>query len=90
MDIRALNRSRPTGQRGQQIVSGMVSMSQPVPTHFDDPVYVVITAHSSDISYPMSWPAIHGNTMPVKGTLVTVQYDENNTPTISWWAGSHS
>lgn len=90
MDVRVLNRSKPTGQRGQQIVSGYVSTEQPAPVGFDDPVYVVVGAHSSALSYALPWPATHGNTKPAPGAYVALQFDENNKPSISSWEGAHS
>lgn len=90
MDIRPLNNSRPTGQRGQQIVSGIVSTEKPAPASFIDPLYVVITRHSSEISYPLPWPKIHGNTLPAQGAYVLVGYDENNKPTVISWEGANS
>ena len=73
------------------IVSGYVSGSRPVPMSFDAPVWVILPSHSSDRPYgPLSWPAIHGATKPAAQTPVWVAFDENGTPVLVSWEGTHS
>ena len=91
VDVRALNGSRPTGQRAQVIVSGYVSTEQPAPASFTDPLYVVIGSVSSEISFEFQyWPVLHGNTLPVAGTVVRLGYDDNRVPYVAGWDGPNT
>ncbi len=91
-DTRGLTGQRPDGQRGQQLVAGYVSREQPAPATFDDPVYVVLGWNPGN-SFPLSWPAIHGATLPAQGAAVLVGYDDAQPHGKCWllsWEGAHS
>jgi hypothetical protein len=91
MDTRAILGARPTGQgRILNVCAGYVSLNRPAPASFDDPAWVIIPSHSAQVPVPLSWPAIHGATMPAPGTPVTVAYDDQGTPQLISWAGLHS
>jgi hypothetical protein len=91
MDIRAVVGGRPTGEPGQQVVSGIVSSERPAPASFTDPLYIVVPSHSAEIAIEfVYWPAIHGATLPVAGTLVTLGHDETGTYRVLGWDGSHT
>ncbi len=91
-DTRGLTGQRPDGQRGQQLVAGYVSRQQPAPATFDDPVYVVLGWNPSN-SFPLAWPAIHGNTLPAQGAAVLVGYDDAQPHGKCWvlsWDGAYA
>lgn len=81
----------PTGTIEQPATSeGYVSTARPAPATFDDPVWVILPAHSTDRPIgPLAWPAVHGNTLPVQGTPVVVVF-VGETPHIVGWEGTHS
>jgi hypothetical protein len=85
-----LGLSSTQGGSPLNIVSGYVSLQKPAPTHFDDPAWIVIPAHSTEVSLPMYFPASHGATLPERGTPVLVAYDENSTPWLIAWQGVYS
>lgn len=89
-DTTSLIGARSKGNRLQDIVSGYISMEQPAPTSFNANAYVVIPSHNPEGSTALTWPAIHGNTMPAQGAAALVAYDQNSVPYLVWWAGTHS
>lgn len=89
-DVTSLIGARPKGNRLQDIVSGYISTEQPAPTNFNANAHVVIPSHNPEGSTALAWPAIHGNTMPAQGAQALVAYDQNSTPFLIWWAGTHS
>ena len=84
-----MGRAAPIGHA--RIAAGYVSRSRPAPRGFDDPIWVIVPAHSVDRPYgPCAWPAIHGNTIPTQGTDVWLGFDNDGTPIVLSWAGTHS
>ena len=73
MDVRALSGGRPEGRSGPQILHGYVSLQKPAPTHFTDPLWVIVPSHAGDVPYgPLLWPVSHGATLPAQGSPVTL------------------
>jgi len=73
------------------IVAGYVSNLRPAPRSFDDPVWVVVPSHAQERVYgPCAWPASHGNTIPSQGTEIWLGFDNDGSPLVLSWAGSHS
>jgi hypothetical protein len=65
------------GSPAFQILSGYVSLNQPAPASFSDPVFVIVPSHDpSDAIGPLTWSADHGSLLPVQGTTVVVGLDE--------------
>lgn len=87
--LEGLRKAAPSGH--PPVVAGFVSPSRPAPVTFDDPVWVIVPAHSIDRPYgPCSWPAIHGNTKPTQSTPMWLAFDNNDTPVVVSWEGLHS
>lgn len=85
----SLRAAAPAGQ--PPIVSGYVSTLRTAPAGFDDPVWVIVPTHSTEAPYgPLKWPAIHGATKPVAGTPMWVAFDDNGTPVVITWTGTHT
>jgi hypothetical protein len=81
----------PPPPGGREIAVGYVSALQPLPATFDDPVWVIVPAHSSERLYgPLAWPAIHGATLPTARTAMWVAFDADGTPLVVSWTGTHS
>ena len=92
-DVTSLIGARPKGSRLQSTVSGYVSVEQPAPAGFNDPVYVVIPSHNPEGSTQIAagnWGALQGATLPQAGNACLVAYDENSTPYLVWWSGTYS
>ena len=92
MDARALTNRRPTGQVGQQIVSGYVSLNQPAPSAFTDSLFVVIPSLNSERSKEfagMTWPRSQGDALPTAGTEVTLGYNERRQWRVLAWGGQY-
>lgn len=91
MDVRPLVGTRPTGRRNTVLVYGYVSVQKLPPAAFTDPMWVVIPSHSSEISWRMDhWPAIHGGTLPTRGTPVLCAYDDRGAMWVISWDGAFS
>lgn len=89
-DVTSLIGANRKGTRLQLTVSGYVSRERAAPSHFDDVVYIVVPSHNPEGSTALKFPAIHGNSLPQQGAAALVAYDENSTPYLIWWDGTHS
>lgn len=58
---------------------------------YGEPVSVILPAASTERHYgPCDWLAGHGTTLPQEGDECVVVFDEQNHPTIVWWAGAYT
>jgi hypothetical protein len=79
----------PTPQSTVEV--GYVSQSRPAPTSFDDQVWVILPDHDPEVPYgPVSWPAIHGQTMPGQGTKMWLAFDGVSAPVCLTWEGTYA
>jgi len=75
----------------RQLVTGIVSPNRPAPSHYDDPLFVVLPSFSSDISFQCEhWPKIHGSTFPAPGAETLICFDDAHTPHCIWWDGLYT
>ena len=73
------------------VVDGYISTTHAAPVGFDEPVYVIVPEHSTQVPLgPCHWGAIHGATLPKQGAACVVVFDEREVPVIVWWEGQHS
>ena len=87
-DMRSFLGTRPTGQVGQTLVSGVVSANQPAPASFSDPLWVLVPSidAATAISFAV-WPRLHGTSLPQPGALVLVAIDEKGGKSVVRWDG---
>ena len=75
----------------EAIQRGYISPTKPTIKSFSESAWVVIPEGSTEHLYgPCKWPAIHGTTLPAKGAVCIVGFDEQNFPTVLWWEGAQS
>lgn len=87
--VNTINQSEPTPELS--VLKGYVSRTREAPKAFSDPVWVVIPGYSTEAPLRCDeWGAIHGNTLPVQGTPVTIVIDDDDIPTVVGWKGEHS
>lgn len=74
------------GQARPDILYGQVSTSQPAPTSFSSPLYVVFPQWDPDYFWQFTdWPASHGSTLPAQGATVVVVRDDQQNLRVVWW-----
>jgi hypothetical protein len=80
-----------------RVVRGYISTNQPAPTGFPTPgsqenlLWVIDPEASVDRPLgPCQWNADHGATLPAQGAECVVITDNQEVPTVVWWAGAHS
>jgi hypothetical protein len=79
------------GQSRAKLILANVSMNQPLPTTFDDPLYV-----NPPWNPRIYWviadgiPAIHGTTLPQAGASVLIAEDDYRLRHCIWWAGHYT
>ncbi len=74
------------GQAQERLLYGEVSLAQPVPQSFADPLYVVRPEFSNDWYWKITdWPACNGTALPIAGTPVLVVVDSRENPRVVWW-----
>ena len=77
------------GQPSPTIIWGVVSSSQPAPTSFSQPLYVVRPAWNPDYNWTVvDWPACHGNALPTQGAECLLLIDTANNLRCVWWDGT--
>lgn len=80
-----------------RIVRGYISRNRPAPTGFPVPgsaenlLWVITPETSLDRPLgPCWWNADHGATLAAQGAECVVIFDDQEVPTVLWWAGAHS
>jgi hypothetical protein len=86
--VETINRSGPTPER--PVVGGYVSRSREAPKSFSDPLWVIVPGYSTETPYKCEWGTIHGKTLPAQGARVVVVFDDNEVPTVVFWAGEYT
>lgn len=83
MDVRTVVNGQPAPRAGQ-IISGIVSTQQAVPTSFTDPLYVVLDNTGTPLTFA-AWPRSQGATLPAAGDTVVVGYTQDDVPHVLGW-----
>lgn len=86
MDLRELNFLGPQAPPQGQLVTAQISLNQPLPESFNDPLYLVIPGWTVTPFFTLnSWPACHGETLPSPGDAVLLIRDDENNYRCIWW-----
>lgn len=88
MDVTQLLRDGGTVSGQRNFALGYVSTSKPAPSSFDAQLWVVLPDFSPDHSLPVTWSALHGQTLPAQGAQVLVVFDDRGAGYAMWWAGT--
>jgi len=89
-DVKRILSDQPDGFPRLTILAGYVSLQKPAPAGFDDSLWAIIPSHGESVAIPLSFPAIHGATLPMQGTQVVIGIDNNRTPHVLTWYGPHT
>lgn len=80
----ALGQSRP------QIIPAVVAANTattPLPTNFNQPLYVTSPTNTDNFWVIADWPVDHGGTLPAAGAAVALFYDSTGVLRCTWWDG---
>ena len=77
-------------QQRPQILYGTVSKTQPAPTGFNDPLYVVEPWNPNHYHVVSRFPAIHGASLPQHGADVVLIKDNTGALRCVWWDGTYT
>lgn len=74
-----------------QVVRAKVSLRQPAPSDFTDPLFVVLEARDPNEAIEIAnWPKLHGATLPELGAAVLLIFDDEHEPWVANWDGVNS
>lgn len=74
------------GQPQRQITQAMVSLRQPAPRSFADPLYLTMPLWNPDLNFVINdWPACHGSKLPQQGDEALIVKDDQETFRCIWW-----
>lgn len=66
-------------------------VATPAPASFSDDLWVLLPEFSTERPLgPCQWKSEHGATLPAVGAKVVVVLDDDDVPTVIWWAGEYS
>lgn len=78
-------------QNAEDIVYAQVSINQPVPTSYSDPLYVVIPdADANEFLTITDWPKVEGSSFPTSGADCLLIADNRANWRCVWWSGLYS
>jgi len=78
------------GQQRPQIISAVISSTQPAPASYADPLFVVNPAQPDNFWRVDDWTVDHGGTLPQQGAACALFYDYTGTLRCIWWEGQYS
>lgn len=81
------------GQGRPQIIPAVVCQNTtqtPLPTGFNQPLFVTNPANSGYFWQVADWPASQGGSLPLAGATVALFYDSNRTLRVVWWDGKYT